>query len=194
MREYLESIHTRYREIFSEVENEINSQLSGVPLKSYSFILKTRLKRVIDEYNSKTADILKNCSCTGCGVCCRFAVSEFSPQQLKEKADNGDSYASQFLSVFVPYKNSFEYSEIFPEYIELLGENEEYYVYHCPKVTEDNRCPDYENRPQICKDFPDNPIAFLPKTCGYKPWKLQSENLCLRLRAEKEIINYLLSE
>jgi Fe-S-cluster containining protein len=194
LREYLESIHTRYREIFSEVENEINSQLSGVPLKSYSFILKTRLKRVIDEYNSKTADILKTCSCSGCGVCCRFAVSEFSPQQLREKADSGDSYASQFLSVFVPYNDSFEYSEIFPEYIELLGENEEYYVYHCPNVTEDNRCPDYENRPQICKDFPDNPIAFLPKTCGYKPWKLQSENLCLRLRAEKEIINYLLSE
>ena len=50
----------------------------------------------------------------------------------------------------------------------LIDNNESgYYFYHCPRVTKDNRCPDYENRPQICRDFPDNPLAFLPLSCGF---------------------------
>ena len=73
----------------------------------------------------------------------------------------------------------------------MLEENNQsgYYFYHCPKVTEDNKCPNYENRPQICKDFPDNPIAFLPPLCGFKDWKLKSELISLKLNAESEITN-----
>ena len=73
----------------------------------------------------------------------------------------------------------------------LRGEN--YYVYHCPKITKDNKCPDYENRPQICIDFPDNPIAFLAPECGYHKWKTKSEPLYLKLRAEGEIIEHIIS-
>ena len=69
---------------------------------------------------------------------------------------------------------------------------ENYYVYHCPKITEDNRCCDYENRPQICKDFPDNPIAFLPLSCAFSNWKLKSQLFWLKLVSETEIINFLL--
>ena len=32
------------------------------------------------------------------------------------KAENGDNYASQFLSVFVPYDNMSEVEKIYPEY------------------------------------------------------------------------------
>ena len=194
MRDHIEALHSRYREIFKEVEDEIDSQLSGIPLRAYEDALKHRLERVINEYNAKTDKFMKECRCAGCGVSCRFAVSEFSQEELREKAENGDNFASQFLSVFVPYTNKEEYADIFPEYIELLGEKETYFVYHCPKLTEDNKCSDYENRPQICKDFPDNPIAFLPKSCGFQSWKLKSEELCLKLKAEKEIINFLLSK
>lgn len=132
------------------------------------------------------------CNCINCGVCCKFAVSEFSMDELRLKAENGDNYASQFLSVFVPYDDMSEVEKIYPEYIQMLKDNGEsgYYFYHCPKVTEDNLCSDYENRPQICKDFPDNPIAFLPKNCGFKDWKLKSESVSLKLNAEAEIINF----
>ena len=85
-----------------------------------------------------------------------------------------------------------EVDNIYPEYVQMLNDSGEsgYYFYHCPKVTEDNRCSDYENRPQICRDFPDNPIAFLPKNCGFKDWKLKSESVSLKLNAEAEIINF----
>ena len=134
----------------------------------------------------------KNCDCISCGVCCKFAVSEFSFEELNEKARNGDNFATQFLSVFVPYEDMLEVEKVYPEYVQMLKDSGEngYYFYHCPKVTEDNRCSDYENRPQICRDFPDNPIAFLPKNCGFKDWKLKSESVSLKLNAEAEIINF----
>ena len=194
MRNHLEVIHSQYREIFAQVEAEIDSQLCGIPLSSYEQALKTRLSRVIAEYNKMSEKFRKECNCVKCGVCCRFAVSEFSYEKLKEKAKNGDNFASQFVSIFVPYENENDYADIFPEYLELLADSGKYYVYHCPKITEENTCPDYDNRPQICRDFPDNPIAFVPKSCGFESWKLKSERLWLKLRAEKEIINHMLSK
>ena len=81
---------------------------------------------------------------------------------------------------------------MYPEYIELLEKNKEYdvYFYHCPKLTEDKRCSDYENRPQICRDFPDNPLSILPEACGYKKWKEEVEPVALMLHAMIEIIDF----
>ena len=109
------------------------------------------------------------------------------------KAQNGDNYATQFLSVFVPYDSKEEVRKINPEYIEMLentGEDNVYF-YHCPKITDDNKCCDYENRPQICKDFPDNPLALLPKFCGYVKWKEEVEDEALKLYALFEILSAL---
>ncbi len=130
--------------------------------------------------------------CVGCATCCKLACSEFSPEELKQKADNGDNFAGQFLSIFIPYDSKEDARKIYPEYIELLEENGEndVYFYHCPKVTEDNRCSDYENRPQICRDFPDNPLSILPKACGYNEWKEEIEPIALMLHSMLEITDY----
>lgn len=130
--------------------------------------------------------------CVGCATCCNLACSEFSPAELKQKAENGDNFAKQFLSVFIPYESKEEARKIYPEYIQMLEENKEdnVYFYHCPKLTEDKRCSDYENRPQICRDFPDNPLSILPKSCGYKQWKDEVEPVALMLHSMVEIIEY----
>ena len=47
----------------------------------------------------------QNFSCKGCATCCNLACSEFSPEQLKEKAKNGDKFAAQFTSIFIPYNS-----------------------------------------------------------------------------------------
>ena len=65
-----------------------------------------------------------------------------------------------------------------------------YYFYHCPKVTKDNLCSDYENRPQICKDFPDNSIGFLPLKCAFQDWKKEVQQLALEIKAVTEIFEY----
>ena len=131
-------------------------------------------------------------SCAGCATCCNLACSEFSPEELKQKAENGDNFATQFLSVFIPYNSKEEARKVYPEYIQMLEENkeDEVYFYHCPKLTADKRCSDYESRPQICRDFPDNPLSILPKSCGYKKWKDEIEPVALMLHAMVEIIEY----
>ena len=189
----LKILKKNYGEIFkfsyAGIEAAIDD-LSNSERKSYLLNRLNKVKNEAIDYVKKQRDVSH---CSGCGVCCRFAVSEFSPEELVEKSKCGDNFATQFISTFVPYHSEDEYSNIFPEYIELL-KDEKYYVYHCPKVTDDNKCPDYENRPQICRDFPDNPIAFLPPNCGFMDWKLKSEPVWLKLRAEVEIINYYLEK
>lgn len=208
-----ETLQQEYREVFNSTAEEIitlceNLRPDGVRgdiLEVYEnnsagylwqndFLneLEIRLKNTVKELNEQISDERTKYNCAGCGVCCRFAVSEFSPDELKIKAQKGDNYAKQFTSVFVPYASIEEVKKIYPEYVEFLEKSAigKYYFYHCPKVTEDNRCPDYENRPQICRDFPEVSNVFLPKYCGYSGWKLKSQSVSLKLRAEIEIINF----
>ena len=189
--EEYQDLRIHYRKLFYECVQEIESLLAqGNSIKQIEVIYRQKWQKSLADMEENRA----NCDCCGCGVCCKFAVSEFSPEQLALKAQNCDYYALQFLETFVPYGSVDEARKIYPEYVEFLLKiaDGKAYFYHCPKVTEDNRCPDYENRPQICRDFPDNPLAFLPKSCSFTTWKLKSESVCLKLNAEKEIIDFYL--
>lgn len=141
----------------------------------------------------KILDYRENFSCIGCASCCKLACSEFSYEELLEKAKNGDNFATQFTSVFIPYKSEEEARAVYPEYLEMLKEkleSDSVYFYHCPKLTKENRCSDYENRPSICRDFPNNPLSLLPKSCGYKSWKEEVETTALMLHSMLEIVDF----
>ena len=207
------NLRKKYREIFTTSLSEINKRideikpkdLSGDILDTYvkgseGYIWQEQVVKLLNEDISKEIyrklnEILAYRSkfkCVGCATCCKLACSEFSPEELKIKAQNGDNFANQFLSIFIPYNSIEEAKKIYPEYIELLEENGEkdVYFYHCPKLTEDNRCSDYENRPQICRDFPDNPLSILPKSCGYCEWKNEIEPIALMLHSMLEIVGF----
>lgn len=209
----LDNLRLHYREIFlktaQEIKNRIDllkpANLSGEILDKYEIdsdgykwqnavleMFESDISKEICRKISEIKQARNEVSCVGCGVCCKLACSEFSPEELKTKAQNGDNFAQQFIQTFIPYKSVEQARLIYPEYVKLLEDKNEtgYYFYHCPKVTEDNRCPDYENRPQICKDFPDNPLAFLPVSCGYSDWKIKSEPVALMLNAMVEIIGF----
>lgn len=188
----VDNLKQKYRKIFLEVSEEFSQTLEKINPQDVPAVLNEILKGAWTDW----VELLKkreNSNCFGCAACCKLAVSEFSPDELTEKAQNNDNFATQFLSVFVPYQSEDEAKSIYPEYFELLKEKaagEKVYFYHCPKVTQCNRCPDYENRPQICKDFPDNPLAFLPKTCGFKDWKTGAENDALKIQSKIEIVGF----
>ncbi len=137
-------------------------------------------------------DYRKMFHCKGCATCCNLACSEFSPEELKAKSLSGDKFATQFTSIFIPYKSSEEAEKVYPEYLKLLADVKEYevYFYHCPKLNECRRCSDYDNRPQICRDFPDNPLSILPESCGYYQWRTEVEPVALMLHSMVEIIDY----
>lgn len=209
----IENLRSEYREIFKKSLAEIANRIDELrpdgldadvtdkfPVNSDGALWQTKVLDMLEndiskEVYRKYKEILAYRSqfkCVGCATCCNLACSEFSPAELKQKAENGDNFAAQFLSVFVPYASKEDARKVYPEYIKMLEENKEdnIYFYHCPKLTEDKRCSDYENRPQICRDFPDNPLSILPKSCGYKQWKDEIEPLALMLHSMVEIIEY----
>ena len=129
--------------------------------------------------------------CNMCGDCCRLAVSEFSYEQLKQRAFKGDKFSKDFVSVFVPYKNVEDAKKVNPEYFDMLDElvEDKTYYYYCPKL-KDNKCSDYENRPDICKNFPHNPLKLLPSECSYNAWKDSIYREAMLLKAKTDIVNF----
>lgn len=207
------NLKQQYRQVFLECADNIHQEVENLRPKDFDgeiferylmgstgWIWQDTVLKYLDnivnfEIPQELSTIKKErntSNCIGCGTCCKFACSEFSYSELKNKAQAGDNYAKQFVSVFIPYSSNEDVEKIFPEYYDLLknsGETE-YYFYHCPKITKNNQCPDYDNRPQICRDFPDNPIAFLPLKCGFNNWKLKSERVLLKLNAIAEIAEF----
>lgn len=209
----VEKLRKEYRDIFSQSVEEITKKVEALRPENFEGdIFGEYPKESIGrQWQNEVLDMLENdvskevyrkfqeilayrnqFHCTGCATCCNLACSEFSPEELKLKAENGDNFAKQFISIFIPYESKEEARKIYPEYIQMLEENKEdnVYFYHCPKLTEDKRCSDYENRPQICRDFPDNPLSILPKSCGYKKWKEEIEPVTLMLHSMIEIVQY----
>ena len=133
-----------------------------------------------------------HCNC--CASCCKLASSEYSYEELKERAKNGDIFAKQFTSVFIPYTSKKEARQFYPEFFDLLEskykDDEKIYFYHCPKIDDNNLCSDYENRPDICRDFPNNPLVIFPKSCGYRAWQDEVDVLALTLHAMIEITDF----
>ena len=209
----VENLRKEYREIFSKTVEEIQSRVDEIKPQTVEGDIFDEFPKgsegrkwqlaVLDMFENdiskeiyrKFQEVLayrETFKCSGCATCCNLACSEFSPEELKQKAENGDNFAKQFTSIFIPYESKEESRRVYPEYIQMLEDNKEddVYFYHCPKLTEDNRCSDYEHRPQICRDFPDNPLSILPDSCGYKKWKEEIEPVTLMLHSMLEIIQY----
>ena len=151
------------------------------------------------DYRQKLKAIYKNMmekknnySCNNCAACCKLAASQYSYEQLKQRAMRGDKFAKDFVSVFVPYKSEEDAKKANPEYFELLNklvEDEKIYYYYCPKLN-GNLCSDYENRPAVCRDFPHNPLKLLPSECSYNAWKNEIAHEAMLLKAKVDIIDY----
>ena len=168
----------------------------GCPYRDWQ---KEVLSFLQGEYKQKLKNIYKmildkrcNYECSCCGNCCRLTTSEYSYNQLKQRAIRGDKYATDFVSVFVPYETEEEAKQANPEYFKLLdevSETQKVYYYHCPKL-KDNKCSDYENRPDVCKEFPKNPLQLLPSTCSFNAWKNEVAKQSLLLNAKVDIIDF----
>lgn len=139
-------------------------------------------------------------TCKQTGACCRLASSEFNWEQLLQKASQGDSFAQQFTSVFLPYPSNEAAAERFPDVVaEVLayaskqkpGEQDVTF-YHCPYIQEDNKCSLYgtAKRPAICADYPGTPLTFVHKHCAWRPWQENSHRQSLIAHASIELASH----
>lgn len=156
--------------------------------------LENEISQSINKKIQEINKLREKYTCNKCAACCKLASSEYSYEELKERAKNGDIFSQQFVSIFVPYKNKEEARQFYPEFFALLEKkypnDNDIYFYYCPKLGENNLCTDYENRPNICREFPNNPLVIFPKDCGYRKWQDEVDILALTLHAMIEITNF----
>lgn len=170
-----------------------NCPYAAWQIKSLSFLT--------NEYTAKLRLAKKNmmakkseCSCSKCGTCCKLAISGYSPVQLKQRAIRGDKFAREFVSIYVPYESEEIAEAICPDYFnklkELMDTEERLYFYYCSKLGADDTCTIYENRPDICKDFPLTALKVLPDSCGYMPWHNSVNKLAMSIKAREDLIAF----
>ncbi|MGN1124890.1 MAG: YkgJ family cysteine cluster protein [Candidatus Gastranaerophilaceae bacterium] len=195
LKEHYEALIKKYREIFASVLHVVQGEINSLKPEEIRHYLEVDLEKNIDNQRELIREKRKEFHCGMCGACCRLAISEFSPTQLLDKATRGDNFAREFISTFSPYESEEQAEKQFKLYVDLIKESgEKVYYYHCKKVTEDNKCPDYENRPKICRDYPDNPIQMLHPTCSYIGWHESIQTIVLTIRAMNEIKMHFLKE
>ncbi len=195
LKRHREELLKKYREVFVSVLTSIQGELNGLTPDKIRNYLDNDLEKHIQAQRNEIIERRKKYNCAKCGACCKLAISEFSPKELLVKAQSGDEFAKEFISVFEPYADENIPSSLYSEYVDLINEaGEKVYYYHCKKVTEDNLCSDYENRPSICRDYPDNPIQMLHTTCAFTNWHEDIQIIVLTIRAMKEVKYHFLKE
>jgi hypothetical protein len=101
-------------------------------------------------------EMIKTGKCICCGSCCRNINLKIDGKWLNSE-------------------NEFEaITRILPEYKRFLitGVDEQGYLkFRCSYQREDMGCRDYQNRPDICRAFPEKSLIFcggkVPDTCGF---------------------------
>lgn len=180
--------------------------------KACLYWLEQSYGRTLVESSQRMQQARDAVSCHHCGVCCRFASSEFSYEELLEKANAGDAFARQFTSVFLPYADVEAARKRFPEMVDdilkevrLQTDTEQavnpmdkanVHFYHCPYIGEDNLCTLYGNpkRPDICQSYPDTPLTFIYNKCAWKPWKDTYHQQALKTHGAIEIALFYASK
>lgn len=121
---------------------------------------------------------MPTCSMQGC--CCRGASPSTPYHKLLEKAANGDTFAQNFFSIFVPHASHEEARQIVPGLVErtlkaakkdeAFTSEEDVVFYQCRYIGEDNKCQIWEDRPALCRAYPDTPFVVFAPNCAFEPW------------------------
>lgn len=141
-------------------------------------------------------------SCKMTGNCCRMAIPSTPPLELLLKANKGDQFAKDFLSIFIPHNSSETIKQKAPEFyksaLELAQKSPEYSkvteltFYYCRFISSDNHCLIYEDRPQLCRDYPDTPFLLMHPDCAFKQWSLECKNKYKSINTFLELLKDIL--
>lgn len=123
--------------------------------------------------------------CRKCGICCKCASPSASYHVILEKAASGEDFARDFLSIFVPHNDIEETRKLYPTLVErsikaidkgfnkLNLNSKDIVFYKCRYYSEEKQCLIYEDRPELCREFPDTPFAILEENCAFYNWSLE---------------------
>lgn len=131
-------------------------------------------------------------ACDQSGECCRGAAQVAPWRTLLAQAAQGHSHARAFLNQYIPYPSMRKARQHAPHAVqaslEVLNSRDEsssdVVFYHCRFLTGSNTCQIYEDRPQLCRDFPESPFGAIPACCGYAPIAATCRTRLAQLREE----------
>lgn len=144
---------------------------------------------------------IKYPTCKMTGQCCRMASPSTPAVKLLLKAAEGNSYARDFLSIFIPYTSIEEAKKISPGLVDRalvqaakspkFDSVDQVVFFYCRYINDDNKCMIYEDRPQLCRDYPDTPFLVMSPDCAFEAWskecKEKYKQINTDLKALKEI-------
>ncbi|HEY9686399.1 MAG TPA: YkgJ family cysteine cluster protein [Coleofasciculaceae cyanobacterium] len=114
-------------------------------------------------------------ACDRSGECCRGAAQVAPWSGALRQASLGDTTARAFLNQFVPYSSLEEARQHAPDAVAASldiarsrGDRAEDLVfYRCRFLKDRSDCQIYEDRPALCREFPESPFGAVPSCCGY---------------------------
>lgn len=136
--------------------------------------------------------------CRMTGNCCRFSSPSTPGVLLLKRAAENDEFARDYLSIFIPYSSIEEAKELNRELVEKNMEvlekqkagkvNADNIVfYHCRFNGDDGRCMIYEDRPNLCREFPDSPYLVFAPGCAYEQWSVECKKKYAQLNEDIKI-------
>lgn len=121
---------------------------------------------------------LPQCKMQGC--CCRGASPSVPYHQLLRKAAQGETFARDFFTIFVPYDSHESARAVEAGLVERTLKAaekdsgfegpEDVVFYKCRYIGDDNKCQIWEDRPQLCRAYPDTPFVVFAPGCAFEPW------------------------
>jgi Fe-S-cluster containining protein len=154
------------------------------------------------EWAELTGIPMPKCNQQGC--CCRGASPSVPYHVLLERASNGDDFARNFFNQFVPYNTQDEVRAIMPglvdrtlraaEQEDCFNGPEDVVFYKCRYIGDDNKCQVYEDRPKLCRDYPDTPFIVFAPGCAYEPWAKQVKTKFKHVQEELERMKQVQAE
>lgn len=135
--------------------------------------------------------------CKKTGQCCRIVTPSVPAFELLKKAAEGDDYSRDFFNIFVPYASLKEALKVNEKTVlrslksaEEQGLKKEDIVFYCCRyIGQDNRCLIHEDRPQLCRDYPDTPFLVFSESCVYNEWSKICRKQYKDLKEEEKILN-----
>lgn len=132
--------------------------------------------------------------CSTCGQCCKCASPSTAAHNLLQKAAEGNEFARDFFNLFTPYESVDEAKKLFPHTVErsfAASEKSDSQVlpqdvvfYKCRYLSDDNKCTVYEDRSQLCRDYPDSPFLVFAKGCSYEEWSVTCRKKYAELQSQ----------
>ncbi len=130
--------------------------------------------------------------CDQSGECCRGAAQIAPWKNLLVQAAQGSLTARNFLNQYQPYasrelaqQNAPDAVQASLEIVAQRGEKpDDVIFYRCIYLKDRSECQIYEDRPQLCRDFPESPFGAIPRCCGYYVSKVDCQQKASDLREE----------